>query len=255
MYPTTKDPQVPGTNDKIFSHDKFTATLTVRNGDPATPTIHVKTFLENLAYSTNDYPRARVYQSAVWPEALRETKHVSVAIGLGNQSALEDRIAMNHTLTGLMTYLDAASKIKSLNIRLLDGHHHRKAELVETLQPVTIWVRCRSEVAVKLVDIAGEVKDVLVQVGRSHSRSDETIERLYGAVRMAARAAGQLNQAGRLTRIAGLNHEMAKIMTDVGFVGSTSRMEVELATEQLEVVLACLIEEARERCGEKQGHM
>lgn len=216
--------------------------LSVQKNKTSLPSINVKTTLNDQPYSSNDYPRGRVWQSAVWPEQLREVQHISVTIELGSQCATRDRIAMNHTFAGLINYLDAVSKVQSLRIQLSDSPHVTTSELLQVIQPVAILVRCRPDVAVKLVDISEELIDAAVQARRSHSRSDDTIEELYSRVRMAARAAGRLHQAGLHARIEKLNGDMAEIMAEVGFVGPGIREKVEVAIGKLDVVLAELLE-------------
>jgi len=149
---------------------------------------------------------------------------------------------MNHTFAGLINYLDAASKVKSLRIQLLDAHHFTTAEPLEIIQPATILVRCRPEVVTKIVDVSAGVVDAAVQARRSHSRSDDTIEELYSRVRIAARAAGRLHLAGLHARIEKLTCEMAEIMAEVGFVGPGVREKVEVAIGKMDVVLAGLME-------------
>lgn len=219
-----------------------TVLLSVQKNKTSLPTIHVTTTLNDQPYSSNDYPRGRVWQSAVWPEQLREVQHISVTIELGSQCASRDRIAMNHTFAGLINFLDAVSKVLSLRIQLQDAHHFTTTELLQVIQPAAILVRCRPEVAVKLVDISAELIDAAVQVRRSHSRSDDTIEELYSRVRMAARAAGRLHQAGLHARIEKLNGDMAEIMAEVGFVGPGIREKAEITIGKLDVVLGGLLE-------------
>lgn len=149
---------------------------------------------------------------------------------------------MNHTLAGLINCLDAASKVESLRIQLLDAHHFTVPELLEIIQPATILVRCRWEVATKIVDVSAELVDAALQAGRSHNRSDDTIEEFYSRVRIAARAAGRLHLAGLHAQIEKLNCDMAEIMAEVGFVGPGLREKVEVAIGKVDVVLACLME-------------
>ena len=221
---------------------EFAISLSVRKDKTSLPAIRVETALDGLPHFSSDFPRGRVWQSAVWPEQLREVQHVSVTIELGSQCASRDRIAMNHTFAGLINYLDAASSVESLRIQLLDAHNFTTAELLEVIQPATILVRCRPDVATKLVDISAELIDAAVQARRSHSRSDDTIEEFYSRVRMAARAAGRLHMATLNSRIEKLNHDMAKIMAEVGLVRPGIREKVEVAIGKLDVVLACLMD-------------
>lgn len=244
--------ETTGIATPVPTYNQFTATLSVRNEQRATPKIYVKTSLDDLDYSMNEYPRGRGYQSAVWPEALREAEHVSVTIELGSQCALTDRIAMNQTLAGLMTYLDALSPVATIQVRLLDGYRFEKTELVEVLKPIAIWARNRQDIPIKLTDCTEELQSALVDVRRLHSRSDDTIERLYSVVRMSARTAARLNEVRLLAEIADLNQEMGRIMADVGFLGTTSRARVELAIEEVETVLAQLKEKFAGRSMENQ---
>ena len=100
---------------------------------------------------------------------------------------------MYHTFGGPINYLDAASRVKSLRIQLLDAHNLTTTGILEVIQPATIMVRCRPDVATKLVDISTELIDAAVQARRSHSRSDDTIENFYSRVRIAARVTGRLH--------------------------------------------------------------
>ena len=149
---------------------------------------------------------------------------------------------MNHTFAGLTNYLDEASRVESLRVQLPDAFHFSTAELLEVIQPATILVRCRPDVATRLVDVSAELVEATVQVRRSHSRNDNTIEELYSKVRMIARAAGHLHLAGMHARIEALNHDMAEIMAEVGFVGPGSREKVEAANGKVCAVLARLME-------------
>lgn len=223
-------------------HSEFAIALSVRKDKTSLPAIRVETVLNVMPHFSSDYPRGRVWQSAVWPEQLREVKHVSVTIELGSQCASRDRIAMNHTFAGLINYLDAASRVESLRIQLLDAHNFTTTELLEVIQPAAILVRCRPDVATKIVDVSAELVDAAVQARRSHSRNDDTIEEFYSRVRIASRAAGRLHQAALHSRIEKLNHDMAEIMAEVGFVGSGIREKVEVAIGKLDVVLACLMD-------------
>ena len=223
-------------------YSEFAISLSVRKDKTSLPAIRVETALHGLPHFSSDFPRGRVWQSAVWPEQLREVKHVSVTIELGSQCASRDRIAMNHTFAGLINYLDAASSVESLRIQLLGAHNFTTAELLEVIQPAAILVRCRPDVATKIVDVSAELVDAAVQARRSHSRSDDTIEEFYSRVRIASRAAGRLHQAALHSRIEKLNHDMAEIMAEVGFVGPGIREKVEVAIGKLDVVLACLMD-------------
>lgn len=221
---------------------EFAISLSVRKEKTSLPAIRAETALDGQPHFLSDYPRGRVWQSAVWPEALREVQHVSVTIELGSQCASRDRVAMNHTFAGLIDYLDTVSRVKSLRIQLLEAHHFTTAELLEVIQPAAILVRCRPDVATRLVDVSAELVDAAVQARKSHSRSDDTIEEFYSRVRIAARAAGRLHQAALHERIEILNHDMAEIMAEVGFVGPGIREKVEDAFGKLDVVLACLMD-------------
>jgi hypothetical protein len=95
-------------------YTEFAISLSVRKEKTSLPAIRVETALDGLPLFSSDYPRGRVWQSAVWPEELREAQHVSVIIELGSQCATRDRIAMNHTFAGLINFLDVASKVTSL---------------------------------------------------------------------------------------------------------------------------------------------
>jgi len=223
-------------------HTEFAISLSIRKEKTSLPAIRVETVLDGMPHFSSDYPRGRVWQSAVWPEQLREVQHVSVTIELGSQCASRDRIAMNHTFAGLINYLDAASRVESLRIQLLDAHNFTTTELLEVIQPAAILVRCRPDVATKIVDVSAELVDAAVQARRSHSRSDDTIEEFYSRVRIASRAAGRLHQAALHSRIEKLNHDMAEIMAEVGFVGPGIREKVEVAIGKLDVVLACLMD-------------
>ena len=220
----------------------FTISLSVQKNGGSLPAVGVTTSLEGVAHSSNDYPRGRVWQSAVWPETLREVQHVSITIELGSQCASRDRLTMNHTFAGLTNYLDEASRVESLRVQLPDAFHFSTAELLEVIQPATILVRCRPDVATRLVDVSAELVEAAVQVRRSHSRNDDTVEQFYSKVRMAARAAGHLHLAGMHSRIEALNHDMAVIMAEVGFVGPGSREKVEAAVRKVDTVLARLME-------------
>jgi len=226
----------------IYPESEFAILLSVRKEKTSLPAIRVETALDGLPHFSSNYPRGRVWQSAVWPEELREVQHVSVTIELGSQCATRDRIAMNHTFAGLINFLDAASRVEFLRIQIPDAHHFTTTELLEIIQPATILVRCRPEVATKIVDVSAELADAAVQARRSHSRSDDTIEELYSRVRIAARAAGRLHLAGLHARIEKLNCDMAEIMAEVGFVGPGVREKVEVAIGKLDGVLAGLME-------------
>jgi hypothetical protein len=226
----------------IYPESEFSISLSVRKEKTSLPAIRVETALDDIPHFSSDYPRGRVWQSAVWPEELREVQHVSVTIELGSQCASRDLIAMNHTFAGLINFLDAASRVESLRIQLPDAHNFTTSEILEIIQPATILVRSRPEVATKIVDVSAELADAAVQVRRSHSRSDDTIEELYSRVRIAARAAGRLHLAGLHGRIEKLNCDMAEIMAEVGFVGPGAREQVEVAIGKLDGVLAGLME-------------
>lgn len=181
------------TADDDSGHRRITITLSVLKRQSSDPIIHIRTFLDNAPYTTNEYPSNRVYQSTVWPEELRLVQHASVAIVLGDHCTLADRIAMNHTLAGLLTFLDAASKMETLQIQPLDGHNLELADLVEVLQPVAIWSRHLPNVGLKLTNASPDLIDALLQSRRSLSRAEDSVDRLYSSIRTAARAAGRLN--------------------------------------------------------------
>lgn len=230
------------TANMATTHNSFSISLSVQKGEISLSTIRITTHLNGLACSSNNYPRGYVYQSAVWPEALREVQQVSVTIELGSQCASADRVAVNQIFAGLVNYLDAASKVEFLRIQLPDADRYQTTELLEIIQPVAILARQRIDVALKLVDVRAEVLDALVKARRSHSRSDDTIEQLYSKIRIAARAAARLNQAGLLAQTASLNHDMAGILTELDFVGPRFREKVEMATEKVDMVLARTME-------------
>ena len=224
------------------TYSEFAISLSVRKGKTSLPAIRVETALDGLPHFSSDFSRGRVWQSAVWPEQLREVQHVSVTIELGSQYASRDRLAMNHTFASLINYLDAVSKVESMRIQLLDAQLFTTTELLEVIQPAAILVRCRPDVATKLVDVSAGLLDAAVQARRSHSRNDDSIEELYSRVRIAARAAGRFHQAALRSRIEKLNHDMAEIMAEVGFVGPGIRKKVEVAIGKLDILLACLMD-------------
>lgn len=228
--------------DDASGHRKITITLSVLKRKCSDPVIHIRTFLDSVPYTTNEYLSNRVYQSTVWPEELRLVQRVSVAIALGDHCSLADRVAMNQTLAGLLTFLDPASKIDSLRIQPLDSHNIKLADLVEVLQPVAIWSRRMPEVAQSLTNASEELVNALLQSRRSLSRTDDSIERLYSSIRTAARAAARLHQAGLHSRILGLNRKLARIMADVGFIEPAGSARAEDAVKRMHVVLAKLLD-------------
>jgi hypothetical protein len=219
----------------------FAVTLSMRKDKTSRPTIRIETALNDLP-SSHDYPRGRVWQSAIWSEVIREVQHVSVTIELGSPNASRDRLAMNHTLAGLINYLDAASRVESLDIQLKSSRHFTTTELLQVIQPATILVRCRPDVAVKLIGMSEELVGAAVQARRSHSRDDDTVEQLYSKVRMVANAFGLFNLAGLSARLGDPNLDMSEIMAELEFVGPGSREKVEVAIGKVQGVLARLME-------------
>jgi hypothetical protein len=216
--------------------------MSLQRDKASRPAIRVETTMNDLPYSSNDYPRGRVWQSAMWPEAIRELQYISVTIELSSKSVSRDRLAMNHTLAGLVNYLDAASRVESLQIQLLVNRHFTTTELLDVIKPATILARCRPNVAIKLVGVSEELIGASVQARRSHSRDDDTTEQLYSKVRMVMNAAGHMHLAAMHTRLESLNLDMAEVMAELGFVGPGNREKVEVAMMKVDGVLARLME-------------
>jgi hypothetical protein len=218
--------------------------MSLQRDKASRPAIRVETTMNDLPYSSNDYPRGRVWQSAMWPEAIRELQYISVTIEPSSKSVSRDRLAMNHTLAGLVNYLDAASRVESLQIQLLVNRHFTTTELLDVIKPATILARCRPNVAIELVGVSEELigASVQVQARRSYSRDDDTIEQLYSKVRMVINAAGRMYLAAMHTRLESLNLDRAEVMAELGFVGPGNRETVEVATLKVDGVLARLME-------------
>ena len=234
----------PGTADNAFGHRKATITLSVHKQKDSEPAIRIKTFLDSAPYTTNNYPHNRVYQSTVWPEDLRLVQRVSLAIVLGDDHCtLADRKAMNNILAGLLNFLDGASAVEFLRIQLLDGHNLETAELVEVLQPLAIYARRMPDVPVKLVSISADLNNALLELRRSHSRSDDAVERFYSAARTAARSGARFHEAGLESRLLGLNRKIEIIMADIGFVepGPVCSERLEAGIRRVQGVLELLL--------------
>jgi hypothetical protein len=231
----------------VADRNRFIINLSVRHANTANPRVHVKT-TRNLIVHSNDYhPQDHVYQSAVYYEILRYTPHISVTIELGRHCALADRIAMNHTLAGLLTFQDEEADVETLQFRVLDGHRFTTAELVEVLQPVAMWIGKMPNVGVRHFGPLAELHHALVRARRSHSPSDDSVCEFYSVVRMAARTAWQLREEWGLPGLLqGLNREMAEIMADVRFVSPGKSAEPDIAAEKARVVLGKLLKALQE---------
>jgi hypothetical protein len=178
----------------VADRNRFIINLSVRHANTANPRVHVKTTWKLIVYSNDYHPQDHVYQSAVYYEILRYTPHISVTIELGRHCALADRIAMNHTLAGLLTSLDEEADVETLQFRVLDGHRFTTAELVEVLQPVAMWIGEMPNVGVRHFGPLAELHHTIVRARRSHSPSDGSIREFYSVVRMAGRTAWQLRE-------------------------------------------------------------
>jgi hypothetical protein len=205
----------------VADRNRFIINLSVRHANTANPRVHVKTTRNLIVYSNDYHPQDHVYQSAVYYEILRYTPHISVTIELGRHCALADRIAMNHILAGLLTFLDEEADVETLQFRVLDGHRFTTAELVEVLQPVAMWIGKMPNVGVRHFGPLAELHHALVQARRSHSPSDDSRWGLPGLLQ-------------------GLNREMAEIMADVRFVSPGKSAEPDIAAEKVRVVLGKL---------------
>lgn len=243
----------PRTPESTSANRKVTITLSVHKQNASEPTIQVKTFFDNAPCTTNNYPINRTYQSTAWPGDLRLVQRASIALALGPHSTPADRIAMNQTLAGLLNFIDAASEIKFLQIQPLnDNNNLTTEELLEVVQPLTMWARRMPDVAVKLVNVSALLTDLLLQMRRSHSRSDDAVERFYSAVRIAARAGAWLHQAGLDSRLLGLNRKFEIIMAELGFVGPgpDSSARLEAGTRRAQGVLELILDGVGDRTEE-----
>lgn len=235
-------PNMAHASNKQAAQARFLITLSVRGARTSTAKIHIKTFVNTTFFSSSEHLLGHVYQSTAWPEPLREVEHVTVAVELGGRSDKPSQLAMNHTLAGLLFFLDAASSIKTLRLKLDSGHTLLSDDLLEVFQPVAILQRRMQDVDIKLSDISSDISKKIDQTRIFVSRNDDTEERLFSLLRTAARANVRLNSAGMVLPAKNLEHETSGVLKKMGFVGPGHAKEAEAAVQEVEKLLERLIE-------------
>lgn len=232
-----------GTTAHDFAKKTFTITLSAQGVRTPTANIHIKIEIDNTLFSSKEYLLADVYQSTVWPEALRETQGISVQIAPGDRPDKPSRLALNHTFAGLLMFLDAASETKIFQLRLLDGHTLLKNEINEVLRPVAFWCRrTKGFVDSDTQDMAEAIKDRLKRQTTLVSRSDDSIDRLYSAVRMVVRATARLDHAGMSKQAVEFRDEMVICLKNMDFVEPGCAVQAEEAIQEVEKLLSRLME-------------
>lgn len=229
-------------SNKQAAQARLLITLSVRGARTSTAKIHIKTFVNTTFFSSSEHPLRYVYQSTAWPEPLREVEHVTVAVELGGRSDKPSQLAMNHTIAGLLFFLDAASCIKTLRLKLDSGHTLLSDDLLEVFQPVAILNRRMQDVDFKLSDISSEISKRIDQRRILVSRNDDTEERLFSLLRTAARATVRLNRTGMVTPAKNLEYEIHKVLKKMGFVGPGRAKGAGAAVQDVEKLLERLME-------------
>lgn len=182
----------------LNAHVHFRVKLSVEHDRLLEDQIHVKTFSGDHLVRSKAYQPKSTYMSSVWLLSSRKFRCVSIAINLDGPKTRPCQMALNHVLAGLLLYLDAASDITKLNLRLLGKRDVDTSLLQDILHPVCIWGRRMPDVKIGLINLPSDVRSTLISRIEHipRTRDDEAVESLFSAVRIAARATARLEQKG-----------------------------------------------------------
>lgn len=213
----------------LYTKVCFRVRLSVKRDDFLRPQIHVRTLIDGVPGWAITYRPGHAYRFPAWYAALRRFRCVSIAIELEKGAFADAQRAMNFSLAGLLSYIDAASDITSLHLRLLGNHGLKSSELEDLLHPVCIWGIRMSGVKLGLINISQDLRSTLLAriEFMPTIADDEIVERLFGAVRMAACAAVRLELAKSPMGVLRLNNGMATILDEVGSITPGCKLRAE----------------------------
>lgn len=227
----------------LYCKNHFRVALSVSPSSGSSPKIRVRTFLATLPYRVTLYQRGCIYQSSTWVEALRKARFVSVAIAMNDMSLELNRLAINHCLSGLTSFLDPASEVRKMRLRVTGRFSNDDAQLQQMLQPVSMWKRCNPGAGIHLLGLPSEVRSNLLAASEmAHTSADESIERLFSYVRMAARVSVRLEMDKSLHKVSALNDDMVKALTKVGLVGFGSQVKAERGIMEVKELIRKVLE-------------
>lgn len=215
----------------LYSKNHFRVALSVGPETGSSRKIRVRTFLATLPYRVTLYERGCIYQSSVWVEALRKARFVSVAIAMKDMSLELNCLAINHCLAGLFAFLDHASEIRKVRLRLTGEIANDDARLQEMLQPMVMWKRSNPVADIHYHGLPSELHSNLVAASATKLNDPvyESVEKLFRYVRMAARVSARLENDNLHQLVLSLNYRMSKALAGVGPIGDGCQLKVEQA--------------------------
>lgn len=211
----------------LYSNVHFRVKLSVERDNLLGNQIHVKTFAGDHLVRSKAYQPDSVYTSSVWPLSLGKFRYISIAVKLEGAPTRPCQMALNHALAGLLLYLDAASDITNLNLRLLGKRDVDTSLLQDILHPVCIWGRRMPDVKIGLINLPSDVRSTLISRIECipRTRDDEAVESLFSAIRIAARATARLEQKGcSALTLMDMRQGMAEIIDKVGVIASGCKL-------------------------------
>lgn len=228
----------------LYAQVHFRVKLSVeRDGSPGDQ-IRVKTFAGDHLVRAKTYQPKSVYMSSVWPLSLRKFHRVSIAIKLEGAPTRPYQMALNHVLAGLLMYLDAASDITNLNLRLLGKKGVDTSVLQDILHPVCIWGRRMPDVKIGLINLPSDVRSTLISRIEHIPRTpdDEAVESLFSAIRIAARATARLEHKGWSTlTLLDMRQGTAEIIDKVGVIAPGCKLRARVGDREVIELLRQLL--------------
>lgn len=222
----------------------FRVRLSVSGGDTPSPHIHVKTLFDDEHDKEISHKRDLAYRSSAWYAALRKFRCVSIAIKLDEKSLAPNHHALNHALAGLLCYIDAASEITDLHLRVLGDPGCHAPDLEDILHPVCVWGRRMAGVRIRLIHLSPELRlKLLARIAYiPRTDDDQAVEQLFSGVRMAARAAIRLQRGNSIGDASSLDRGMAGILDEVGFIMPGCKVRAQKGISAVKKLLKQILE-------------
>ena len=221
--------------------------LEVKRGR-GSPRVRFQVLVNDKMEMQKTYAREHAYRSfAAWPQSLRMVSKLTISIDFGRDPLDLTKRAMNHTLLGLLTFLDALSNIKSLEVILSNHSTVLKPELMKILWPLAAFGRRMSDCHVIIKGDHPDLQTALDNSIAGHRNSprekDFAVEQLSSAIRITARAVARLKDASYHTLVANIDGQVLSALAAIEYVDGRHWERLGVAEDMVKKVLAGVLED------------
>jgi len=232
----------------LYEENEFGVGLAVNHERRGSPRVRLQVLVNGQMEMQETYAREHAYRPfIVWPQSLRKVHTLTLSIDLGRTPLDLTKRALNHTLLGLLTFMDALSSIKTLEVALSDHSTVPNQELMKILWPLAAFGRRMPECQVILKGCHKDVQTALDNSISGHSKrthgKDLAVEQLSSTIRMTARAVARLKDASYHTSVTNIDGQVLNALTAVGFVDGRHWERLGVADEKVKEMLKGVVEE------------